>query len=79
MSHDATPNAAPRRSFLSTADCPHCQRGYFVQGTAPINEGHRPHYFPCECGQKMMAAVPTGAEVASVHLVRSNLPPVKVG
>jgi hypothetical protein len=75
----AKPNALPRRSFLSTIDCPHCHRGYFVEGSAPIDEGHRPHYFVCECGRKIMAIVPTGAEVSSVVRVRSSSQTLKTG
>lgn len=72
MPRNALPNALPRRSFLSSIDCPHCDRGYFVEGTVPIGEGHQPHYFKCECGRKVMAVVPSGAEVGSVNLVRST-------
>jgi hypothetical protein len=79
MARTKRPNALPRRSFLSTADCPHCHRGYFLEGTAPIDEGHRPHYFACECGRKVMAVVPSGAEVASIHLVRSTQQSIKTG
>jgi hypothetical protein len=79
MARQRLPNAHPRRSFLVPADCPHCHRGYFLEGTAPIDEGHRPHYFVCECGRKVMAVVPTGAEVSSVHLVRSTPQSIKTG
>jgi hypothetical protein len=79
MARKTGAQGAPRRSFLTTADCPHCHRGYFIEGTAPIDEGHRPHYFACECGHKVMGAVPTGAEVSSVHLVRSSGTTVKTG
>jgi hypothetical protein len=79
MTRSALPNALPRRSFLSAVDCPHCSRGYFIEGTAPIDEGHQPHYFACECGRKVMAVVPRGAEVATAHLVRSPQPATKTG
>jgi hypothetical protein len=79
MRRAAVPNALPRRSFLSTIDCPHCQRGYFIEGSAPIDQGHQPHYFVCECGRRVMGVVPTGAEVATVHLVRSVQQTVKTG
>ena len=62
--------AFPRQPFLSNVDCPHCGRGHVVSGTAPIGEGHRPHYFPCECGRKIMGVVPAGADVASVVATR---------
>jgi hypothetical protein len=52
---------------MNAADCPHCSRSYFIAGSAPVGEGHRPHYFPCECGRKIMAVVPAGAEVESVQ------------
>jgi hypothetical protein len=79
MPRNTPPNARPRRAFLSTVDCPHCQRGYFIEGTAPLDEGHQPHYFNCECGRKVMAVVPSGAEVATVHLVRSVQATAKTG
>jgi hypothetical protein len=49
-----------------------------VEGSAPIDEGHQPHYFSCECGRKVMGAVPVGAEVSNVHLVRSAAPGKKI-
>jgi hypothetical protein len=79
MRRTAQPNILPRRSFLITVECPHCQRAYFVEGSAPIDEGHQPHYFPCECGRKVMGAVPVGAAVSNVHLVRSVAPGNKLG
>ena len=60
----------PRQSFLASVDCPHCTRSHTVRGTAPIGEGHRPHYFACECGRKIMAVVPAGAEIALVQAAR---------
>jgi hypothetical protein len=57
----------PRQAFVYSADCPFCGRSYFVRGSAPIAEGHRPHYFACKCGRKIMAVVPDGAEVRSVQ------------
>ena len=52
---------------MNLADCPHCARSYFIAGSAPIGEGHHPHYFTCECGRKIMAVVPAGAQVESVQ------------
>jgi hypothetical protein len=52
--------------FLNTADCPHCKRTHVVEGHAPLGLGHRPHYFECECGRKIMAVVPAGAEIRSL-------------
>lgn len=63
----AVVRAFPRQSFLNAVDCPHCSRSYFVAGSAPIAEGHGPYYFACECGRRIMAVVPAGAEVRSVQ------------